>query len=66
MSVPVIPLLAPHFDKIICLDARHNKIIDNLIDWNAVTDVMCMFTTLGWFIKQLWYAYGMPYLNANT
>ena len=63
MTVPVIPLLAPFFDKITCLDARCNKVIDNLIEWKKITDVMCMFTTLGWFIKRLWYLYGMPYLE---
>ena len=65
MSVPIIPLLAPHFDKIICVDARDNKKIDNLINWHTVTDVMCMFTTIAWFLKRSWYSYGMPYMQAD-
>lgn len=63
MTVPVIPLIAPYFDKIICLDARSGKIFKKLFEWNKITDVMCMFTTIAWFENLSWYKYIMPYMH---
>ena len=65
MTVPLIPILANYFDKIIALDNRSkfNKKIPNLINKMEITDYMAMFTTLGWINKGLPYLYMGPYVE---
>lgn len=63
MTVPIIPILYNYFRKVIVLDARSNKVINNLIQWNEITDMLYCFTTHGWVVKKLWKAYLSPYLK---
>lgn len=65
MTVPIIPIIANYFSKVICLDNRskYDKKIPNLIKWNEITDYLCMFTTLGWLEKKLPQLYLYPYLK---
>lgn len=65
MTVPVIPIIANYFSKVICLDNRSkfDKKIPNLINWNEITDYMAMFTTIGYTQKKLPSLYLHPYLK---
>lgn len=65
MTVPIIPILANYFKKIICLDNRskYDKKYPNLINWDEITDYLCMFTTLGWIEKHLPQLYLKPYIR---
>lgn len=65
MTVPIIPILANYYKKIICLDNRskYDKKYPNLVNWNEITDYLCMFTTLGWIEKKLPQLYLKPYLE---
>lgn len=51
MTIPIIPILANYFNKIICLDNRSKNDIkyENLVNWDEITDYMCMFCTDAWF-----------------
>lgn len=65
MTVPIIPILANYFKKIICLDNRSkfDKKYPNLVNWDEITDYLCMFTTLGWIEKKLPQLYLHPYIK---
>lgn len=65
MTVPIIPIIANYFSKVICLDNRskYDMKIPDLVNWNEITDYLCMFTTLGWLEKKLPYLYLHPYLK---
>lgn len=65
MTIPVIPILANYFKKIICLDNRskHDTKYENLVDWDEITDYMCMFCTDAWFAPRFFpQRYISPYL----